>query len=487
MPATSNPSNPPNAQPTQLALAVRPHQNAQLFSDHYLDVTLPKNKDWQLLTADPTVKQTRQRLAEIFARFAPSSNEAQTEQDLVKPVLEALGHTFEVQATLTTPDGTKRPDYIFYTDAAARDANKNKTLNEALLNNTAFAVGDAKYWERPLDMTLRAGAGADPFSNKNPSYQIAFYMQHSGTPWGLLTNGRQWRLYHHDTAHKLDRFYEVDLPALLQSDNPESFLYFFTFFHRQAFQAAPGYGATLGLAALLRASQDYARGVSETLKLQVFEALRYLAQGFLDHPANGLQPDAPTLKAIYDNSLIVLYRLLFILYAEARELLPVRESDQYRDDYSLSAIKQEVQRNLSAGRTLLPTTRRTWQKLDELFEIINVGSPPLKVSTFNGGLFDAAKHPFLRQHAVGDAQLQRAIDCLARANGEFIDYRDLAERHLGTIYEGLLEYHLEPISPISPLLPGEKPGVRSGASPLTSSTTKASAKPVAVITRRTTL
>jgi hypothetical protein len=75
----------------------------------------------------------------------------------------------------------------------------------------------------------------------------------------------------------------------------------------------------------------------------------------------------------------------------------------------------------------------------ELFGIIADGSPPLKVATFDGGLFDAEIHPFLESHAVGDGHLQQAIDRLARVDGQFVDYRDLAERHLGTIYEGLLE------------------------------------------------
>jgi len=80
--------------------------------------------------------------------------------------------------------------------------------------------------------------------------------------------------------------------------------------------------------------------------------------------------------------------------------------------------------------------------LTDLFGIIDAGSPPLKVATFNGGLFDPARHPFLARHTVGDAHLQRAIDKLARVKGQFVDYRDLAEQHLGTIYEGLLEYQL---------------------------------------------
>jgi type I restriction-modification system DNA methylase subunit len=67
----------------------------------------------------------------------------------------------------------------------------------------------------------------------------------------------------------------------------------------------------------------------------------------------------------------------------------------------------------------------------------------LRVATFDGGLFDPEVHPFLENHSVGDGHLQQAIDRLARVGGQFVDYRDLAERHLGTIYEGLLEYHLE--------------------------------------------
>ena len=82
-----------------------------------------------------------------------------------------------------------------------------------------------------------------------------------------------------------------------------------------------------------------------------------------------------------------------------------------------------------------------------LFTLINEGSPPLNVATFNGGLFDPERYPFLEQYAVGDQRLQQAIDKLARVDRQFVDYRDLAERHLGTIYEGLLEFHLEKAAP----------------------------------------
>jgi hypothetical protein len=302
----------------QIALPRAAHNNQQLFSDHYLDAILPQGAEWRALAAE--ADPIRAEIAALLDGYTPSANEAQVEQELVRPVLALLGHTFEVQSALRTPDGTKRPDYVLYRDPAARDANKNRTLTEALLAPGGLAVADAKAWDRPLDAALK-GAG-DPFTNKHPGYQIAFYIQHSGLAWGVLTNGRRWRLYHRDTAHKLDRYYEVDLPALVRSGDAGQFLYFYALFRYAAFADA---GGPLGLDTLLVASRVYARGVGDSLKAQVYDALRHLAQGFLDYPGNRLGTDPATLKAIYDNSLIVLYRLLFILYAEARELLPLRE------------------------------------------------------------------------------------------------------------------------------------------------------------------
>jgi Uncharacterized conserved protein len=306
-------------------------------------------------------------------------------------------------------------------------ANKNRTLTDNLPNEGGFAVGEAKHWDRPLDIAIKV-KGGDALSNRNPAYQIAFYMQHSAVEWGILTNGRLWRLYHCDPAHKLDRYYEVDLPAALQSSDPIDFLYFFVFFRRAAFEEG-----RLGLSEILRASAEYARDVGESLKSQVYDALLHLAQGFLDFPANGLANDANTLATIYDNALIVLYRLLFIFHAEARELLPVHESDQYRQTYSLHAIKSQVASNLKQGRRLLSPSGRIWPQLVDLFGIIDKGSPPLKVATFNGGLFDPARYPFLTSNSVGDGHIQQAIDKLSRVGGEFVDYRDLSVRHLGTI------------------------------------------------------
>jgi hypothetical protein len=421
----------------------RPHRNHGLFSDHYLDTALPHNKDWHGLTVEAAA--VMQEVGEIFGRYGPKTGEkeAQTEHAWVRPVLEALGHdAFEVQPSLKVPGSTQTPDYVLYPSAAAREAAGGKVLDEdAVRSSGAYAVGDAKRWDRPLDVALKEGK--DPFDNRNPSYQISFYMQHSGVEWGILTNGRLWRLYHRDTAYKLDRFYEADLPALIEGGDAEAFLYFYTFFRRAAFDE----GAPLSAKEVLRGSVEYSLGVGDALKGQVYDALRHLAQGFLDHPKNGLSTDEETLREVQDSALILLYRLLFVFYAEARDLLPVRSNAEYRDYYGLYAIKHDAAIGIERNRPLLPAGATIWARLKQLFEIIDGGSPSLGVATFNGGLFGPERHPFLEENVVGDSHLRSAVDKLARVGGRFVDYRDFAERHLGTIYEGLLEYHLEGIPP----------------------------------------
>ena len=419
------------------------HRNHGLFSDHYLDTALPHSGAWRSLLGEATA--VMQSVRDVFERYGSKAGEkeAQTEHAWVRPVLEALGHdAFEVQPSLKVPGSTQTPDYVFYPSAAARDAAGGRVLDEDSLRSLgAYAVGDAKRWDRPLDAALKEGK--DPFDNRNPSYQISFYMQHSGVEWGILTNGRLWRLYHRETAYKLDRFYEVDLPALIEGGDAEAFLYFYAFFRRAAFDE----GSPLSAKEVLRGSVEYSLGVGDALKGQVYEALRHLAQGFLDHPRNGLSTDEETLGEVQDNALILLYRLLFVLYAEARDLLPVRDNAEYREYYGLYAIKHDAATGIEGGRPLLPAGATLWYRLKELFGFIDAGSPPLGVATFNGGLFDPERHPFLESCVVGDAHLRAAVDRLARVGGRFVDYRDLAERHLGTIYEGLLEYHLEGIAP----------------------------------------
>ena len=135
----------------------------------------------------------------------------------------------------------------------------------------------------------------------------------------MLTNGRLWRLYHKDSSKKLDVYYEVDLPALIEPGDAEAFKYFWLFFRREAFLPdSAAHGAPAWLDLVLAESLAYQQGISEGLKDASLRGVGCPGPGLPRLPRQ--RPDADTRhwRAIHDNSLIVLYRLLFILYAEDR-------------------------------------------------------------------------------------------------------------------------------------------------------------------------
>ena len=410
-------------------------KNHSLFSDYYLDSLIVGQPQW---TNTPDIESDYAEIKDVFdavAPNAPSRNEAQIEHELIQPVLEQLGHVFEVQPTLQTPQGAKRPDYAFFGSEDAHEA-AQPHINTNQFFNTALAVGDAKAWSRNLDR--KAEGRGDPFNNQNPNYQIDFYLRGADKLWGVLTNGRQWRLYHRQTSYRLDSFYEVDLAALLSENRDlDSFRYFYCLFRRDAF--TPDASGTSFLDLVLTESRQHTIAVSDDLKNRVYDALRLLIGGFLDFPRNGFDRANPPLDEIHANSLILLYRLLFILYAESRGLLPVEDPD-YAARYSLAALAETTHETLDRGDLIIPTMSDYWARLRGLFTLINDGWNDL-IPQYNGGLFNPEHQPFLEKYELGNDALAQVIELLTRTEeSKRITYRDLDVRHLGNIYEGLLEY-----------------------------------------------
>jgi hypothetical protein len=138
-----------------------------LFSDHYLDATLPEHPDWEAL--EEKARAVMDRIGGLRLVHPERQRGADGEGPSASALM-LLGHDYEVQPALETPDGTKRPDYVLYKDAVAVAANKNRPLNDGLLRGSAFAVDDAKHWDRPLDVQLKKGS--NQFTNKKvPKYK----------------------------------------------------------------------------------------------------------------------------------------------------------------------------------------------------------------------------------------------------------------------------------------------------------------------------
>lgn len=400
-----------------------PYRNQRLFSNHYLQEILPAEREFQIDISG--VKEVYQKIEALWDKNRFSSlNEPQLRKHFLDKVFEYLGWAADVEPP--TPVGEARhPDYALFSSEEKLKLAQKAQREEYF--KYAPCLAEAKRWGRDLDKKIKA----DPEDIQNPSLQMSNYLWLTEVKWGILTNGRYWRLYERETSKRLDIFYEIDLEDLLENGTAEDFKYFYLFFRKDAFP--------IFIEKVYKESKDYAEAVGEELKENVYQSLKILAQGFLEFPQNNLSPIY--LKEIHDNSLIFLYRLLFIFYAEYSQLLPLGENQIYTDSYSLDAIKKEIADKLDNNRPIAASTHAYWNRLKDLFEIINNGNEELGVPPYNGGLFDAKKHDFLEVYKVGDVYIAKVIDLISRSKDKaFIDYSSLDIRHLGSIYEGLLEY-----------------------------------------------
>ena len=146
-----------------------------------------------------------------------------------------------------------------------------------------------------------------------------------------------------------------------------------------------------------------------------------------------------------DATLTLLYRLLFILYAEDRELLPVR--DERYNDYGLRMrVRDDVRTRKDRNDVFSATATRYWTAIDDLAAAIDRGDASIGLPPYNGGLFNRERTPLLANVRLGDEVLADVIDTMSfeRAAGgrRYINYRDLSVQQLGSIYERLLEREL---------------------------------------------
>jgi hypothetical protein len=425
--------------------------NRSLFSDHYLLERLPGRPEWgedvsaawstlQALYAD-----RRGRVEEL--------SEAQLETEWVQPVLsQVLGWHYEVQTPVTGMDGrVNRPDYSLFATEASKRAAQDQRADERAYASHVAAIAEAKYWGRPLDRKVR---DVRDITNANPSFQIVAYLVANGTDWGILTNGREWRLYSGRARSRIDTYYAVDLQRVMDEEDEAEFRYFLLFFRAAAFRADDATGQTF-LQSVLEGSGTYARQLERRLKALIFEQIfPHLAHGFVAwRRENGVTAESDeSLREIYEGTLRLLYRLLFLLHAEARGLLPTGQ-------YSLTRIKGDVAAWRDRGDPLSPISDNFWNDLAGLFRRVDRGDPTTGMPRYNGGLFreDHPRNRFLREHRAADAFLAPALDLLARA-GEpgFIDYKALSVEQLGSIYEGLLEFRLRLDAAGEPVLENDK-------------------------------
>ena len=416
----------------------------QLFTHYFLTDGIRATPEWQASAADPQAfaafRQSVLQRYETLARAA-EPNEAVTEQDLIRPILELLGWA-DYLPQQRTAGNEDIPDHLLFADAGSKER-ASAERNAGARARYALALEESKRFGLSLDERDREAG----FHARSPHSQILRYLataeieSESRLRWGVLTNGRVWRLYDYRARPRASGYFEADLADLLAPGREEDLRVFHLLFRRESFTPQEG-AAESFLEAALAEGRRYEEQVAQDLSGVVFESVfPALVQALADAAQKG--GTGAGLPEVHKAALIFLYRLLFVLYAEDRGLLPVNDS-RY-DDYGLrKRVRDDVARRMEESDTFSAAASNYYDRLLNLFRIIDQGDPSIGLPPYNGGLFAREAAPLLEAVRLADAEVAPLIHDLSHAEdlqGErhFVNYRDMSVQQLGSIYERLLE------------------------------------------------
>ncbi|WP_449289553.1 Eco57I restriction-modification methylase domain-containing protein [Natronorubrum sediminis] len=432
---------------SQATLSDRPYANSNLFSGHYLDERIQDREEWDCDEAAGEAMAALQSLYDLESGLVEGYKEDPLIDNWIDEVLDVLGFGTNVETTL--PDGGGYVDVLLFDDPEARrDAAEVylRTEESSDLFDRGIGLVEAKQWD--ADFSTRF---SEQRPYRNASHQVKHYLERTpeSIQWGVLTNGRKWRLYG-TKDYETQTYYEIDLPELLERGDLEAFKYFYLFFRPAAFQAS---GGTTFLDSVWSESETVAQELGEDLQDNVFTAVRVLGRGFVETNDLDIDPDDEDgLGELKEQSLVLLYRLMFVLYAESRGLIHPEGADaveEYEENFSLDELRLEIHEEIGevddGFDTYSEHSTTMWSRLEDLFRLVDEGEESLGIPPYNGGLFNTEKHGFLTDHEVSNRHLAEVIYRISTTEndeGRYVlaDYADLDTRHLGSVYEGLLEH-----------------------------------------------
>ena len=411
----------------------------QLFTHYFLTDGIKATPEWQAsvdqLEAFAAFRDGVAQHHDALSR-SREPNEAATEQDLIRPVLELLGW-----ADYLPQQGVARnediPDHLLFADADAKQrAAAERNAGDRF--RYAAVVEESKRFGLALDSRDRK----DRAQRGTPHGQILRYLataeieSEGRIRWGILTNGSVWRLYDYRARPRASGYFEADLAELLQPGKEDELRVFHLLFRRESFTLRDGATITF-LETALAEGRRYEEQVAQDLSGVVFEQV---FPNLVDALA---EKSGESLAESRDAALIFLYRLLFVLYAEDRGLLPV--NDARYDDYGLrKPVRDDIASRMAADDTFSAKFTNYYDRLVNLFRIIDEGDESIGLPPYNGGLFAAGAAPLLETVRLADREVAPIIYYLSHAEDSqgvrrFVNYRDMSVQQLGSIYERLLE------------------------------------------------
>ena len=422
-----------------------------------------------------------------MARFAPAPLDDYTAQRL------------RLRAAALAEDNADRPAFVAFVleqvcglDAATGTWLRGSSVptGERRRTATGETVKPSHLWKGIrgarlpvfIDDSKRLGLGR---SRRLVSQAIG-YLRAGNEHLALLTNGRHWRLLFAGLDFEAWCEWDVDL-WFEEGELSEQFGALRTLLNAKLWTPE----ASDATPALLQAIRDTRKGqaeLSEVLGERVREAVEILIRGHGDHFADlATADDGPASTEIYRAGCRVAMRLVVILFAESRELLP-RENALYHGSYGLNGLFEQLERDATQGRAMRESFS-AWPRVLALFKLVREGShhPDLPVTRYGGELFAPGtgaeglpqalavfENASLQANVLPDADVHEMLKLLTRTTMRIrqgrsstrttvpVDFTDLSSEYIGILYEGLLDYELKTApadDPVVFLATGDQPAL----------------------------
>ncbi len=342
-----------------------------------------------------------------------------------------------------------RPDFVLAEPGAgplAEDPDAESTAKRARVLGLVLPAGTV-----PTARTTHDDWAA------SPTDRLARLCRHHNVPLGLATDGRWWCLVWAPvggvtTTAVLDA---MGWGEAAERDVVRAFRSMLS--RRRFFQ----YDEPDTLVGLLKKSLAAGDDVTEALGVQVRQAVELLVDAIgradataVQHGASGLRAEGVSAGEVYRAAVAVMMRVVFLLFAEERGMLPA-DNPVYARSYSARFLRDELKKRADAeGEHTLDHTTTAWHRLVALFHAVHGGvdHPELDLPAYDGSIFDPRKYPWLEDRSpllpIDDRtvlHMLQAVQEVKVGSGKDREVRTLSFRALdveqiGYVYEGLLSY-----------------------------------------------
>jgi len=299
----------------------------------------------------------------------------------------------------------------------------------------------------PSDEKLdRRSATLSTDRTRSPAFALQDYLnEQDGANWGLVTNGTLIRLMRDNASLTRPAYIEADLAQIFTNEDAASFAVLWLLIHRTRFGVAGAPAADCALERWRDAGSREGEVARDRLAGQVQIALKVLGSGFLEaNPdlATKLKSGEVNLTEWFNELLRLVYRLIFLMVAEDRNLLHPEKAKPdarklYAEGYSLAALRAQCYRAAS------------WDKHHDRYEGIKIvfralahGQDALALPAL-GGLFSDDRLPHLETARLRNKAFMEALYRLSWLTDKTgmvpVNWRSMETEELGSVYESLLE------------------------------------------------